>query len=246
MLLAVATFALCAMVFVDPIRQDPAYHDFADQTIVFGIAHFWNVFSNLPFVLVGLAGLVTLRNGVPAGGLAESKLALRTFFGSIVLVGIGSAYYHLAPTNYSLLWDRLPMTVAFMAFFSIIISEHISIEGGQRLLFPLVLAGVGSVLYWYSTELSGVGDLRWYALIQFLPMLIIPFILLAWDSSFLESKWIWMILGVYALSKGTEFFDADVFLFTSFGGHAIKHVLAAIGPYIFYVALQHRQTRSTS
>ena len=42
-----------------------------------------------------------------------------------------------------------------------------------RLLGPLLLAGLGSVVYWHWTELRGVGDLRPYAAVQFFPILTI-------------------------------------------------------------------------
>ena len=70
------------------------------------------------------------------------------------------------------------MTIAFMAFMSIIIGEYISEKAASTALIPLVLIGIISVIYWYITEQAGQGDLRPYALVQFLPMVIIPMVLL--------------------------------------------------------------------
>ena len=43
--------------FTSPIPQDPAYHLFVDTREIFGVSNFWNVASNLPFLLVGIAGI---------------------------------------------------------------------------------------------------------------------------------------------------------------------------------------------
>ena len=45
-----------ALILSPPMAQDPAYHDFADQRTLLGIPHMWNVMSNLPFAVLGLAG----------------------------------------------------------------------------------------------------------------------------------------------------------------------------------------------
>src|SRR2546430_1898790 len=89
-------------------------------------------------------------------------------------VGFGSAYYHYAPSTPTLVWDRLPMTVAFMALFAMVVRDRISESCGRVLLWPLVLAGVTSVGYWHWSEFHGRGDLRAYAVIEFLPMLLMP------------------------------------------------------------------------
>ena len=83
------------------------------------------------------------------------------------------------------------MTVAFMAFAAIIIGEYISETAGRRALWPFVLIGIVSVFYWTVTESLGRGDLRPYGLVQFLPMLVIPSIMLMFRSTFTGSLYIW-------------------------------------------------------
>src|SRR5215831_20622343 len=56
-LLGLTAISLAGLLLVPPIPQDQSYHQFADQRILLGIPHFWNVVSNLPFVLVGAIGL---------------------------------------------------------------------------------------------------------------------------------------------------------------------------------------------
>ena len=108
LVLAAAPLALLgALLAKAPIAQLPDYHDFADQRALLGIPHFWNLVSNLPFVLVGALGLALLR-GRPPGASA----AWAVMFGATLLVGLGSAYYHLVPGDATLVWDRLPIGVA--------------------------------------------------------------------------------------------------------------------------------------
>ncbi len=233
--------ALLVTVLVDPIAQDLSYHNFADQRQLLGIPNFWNVISNLPFLLLGLAGGFILRASVPTGGLLKLRPAYSIFFAGVAFTAFGSGYYHLNPNNETLVWDRLSMSVAFMAFFSIVISEYISLRWGRRLLLPLLIVGLVSVYYWSYTEAAGQGDLRPYGLVQFLPALLIPAILLMFPSPFGNSVYIWAMLGCYLVAKLTEFLDVPLFEATGMSGHAIKHLAAAGGGLFFYLALLRRK-----
>ena len=53
---------LALLMLLPPIPQDPAYHAFADQRTLFGIPNFWNVVSNLPFIVIGAIGLIHHRD----------------------------------------------------------------------------------------------------------------------------------------------------------------------------------------
>lgn len=222
--------ALIGIFFVNPIAQDPGYHSFSDQRTLLEVPNFWNVMSNLPFLLVGMLGLYRLVRSASLNTINELKPAYALFFAAVAWVALGSAYYHWTPNNISLVWDRLPMTVAFMALFSIIIGEYSSVTVGKKVLWPLVLIGVISVFYWFATERQGAGDLRLYALVQFLPMLLIPIVLVSGDSRY-DSAWgYWALLGAYVIAKVLEHFDTIIFGEHHFiSGHSLKHVAAAFG-----------------
>jgi hypothetical protein len=225
LLVAVTGCGVAIALSVAPIPQDEAYHQFADQRTVGGIPHCWNVLSNLAFVGVGIFGLSKQAD------LGSSSLdsAYRVFSIGMVSVGLGSAYYHYEPTTRTLAWDRLPMTVAFMALFSMALQNHLSEKWGRFLLWPLLLVGVASVGYWHESELAGRGDLRAYLLIQFLPMLLIPLLLLTSPSKGSPDTWLWGSLGMYVLAKITEYFDTAIYHTTGFvSGHTLKHFLAAL------------------
>ena len=211
--------------FVPPIPQDPAYHTFADQRTVLGVANFWNVISNLPFLALGATGFYALSSSVAPP--PTMKMAWAVFFLGTVLTGLGSTWYHLQPDNDRLFWDRLPLTLIFMSLFSIILGQRVSPGLGRRLLWPLLAMGVASVVYWSLTENLGKGDLRPYALVQFLPGVLIPVCLFMSSNNDKHGRYIWQLLLVYVAAKVAEYFDAAMYAAMQFSGHTLKHLLAA-------------------
>jgi len=231
-LVLICLLAFSAMFFVKPIPQDAAYHNFADQRDVLGIPNFWNVISNIPFILVGLIGTIAAIKKKWVGFDTPAYGACLLFFIGICLSGLGSAYYHLNPNTNTLFWDRLPMALSFMAFFSLIITEHLHEKLGRAMLLPLVVLGCGSVLYWYWSEQSGSGDLRPYAMVQFLPIVLIPFMLITRQALFTRTKDLYIVLLLYLFAKLTEHFDSLLYAFGGIlSGHSLKHFLAALGAY---------------
>ena len=224
-ILSITVMAVAATFWFPPIAQDPAYHEFADRHTFFGIPNFGNVASNLPFMLVGVFGLLkTSSVADPSIRIAYVVLCI-----GVTLVGFGSAFYHYAPSTPALFWDRLPMTIAFMALLSIVVSDRISERIGRLMLWPLIIIGVASVAYWNWSEGQGQGDLRAYGLVQFLSMLLIALMLLTCSARNLSSRWLWGSLGTYAVAKVAEYFDAAIYNATGvMSGHSIKHVLGAI------------------
>jgi len=236
-LLTVTAVAAWVVLRMEPVPQDPAYHQFADARPWLGIPNFQNVASNLPFLFVGLAGLIRLRRRLaePDGALAVSeKAAWFLLFLGVTLTAFGSSWYHLAPSNSSLVWDRLPMTLGFMGFFAGILGERISEKAYRLLLWPLVGLGVASVLYWYASETRGHGDLRLYALVQFFPLLMIPLVMALYRPRYSHGRYIFFAIGWYALAKALEHFDRQIYAATGSlaGGHALKHLAAAVGCWV--------------
>src|SRR6516162_11899469 len=140
--IALGIAALGIIFCLPPIPQDQNYHVFADDRTILGVPNFLNVASNLPFVLVGVLGLALLfrRDAVRSDGPIRSSAEwwpLLVLFTGVLLTGFGSSYYHLDPDNERLVWDRLPMTIAFMGFFAGMIGERIGGRAGAWLLWPL-------------------------------------------------------------------------------------------------------------
>ena len=238
---SVAVLAVIAIMTQDPIAQDPAYHLLADARDIFNLQNFWNVISNLPYLIIGILGFYKVTQSSGLAIFAELKLAYLLFFAAVAAVSLGSGYYHLAPDNSTLVWDRLPMTVVFMSFFTILVSEFISVRVGKILFFPLIVAGIASVVYWHLSEGWGEGDLRYYALVQFTPVIMIPVILLCFRSRYTRVYGYWGLLVTYSVAKLLEYVDVEVYQLLGFiSGHSIKHIVSALGVYIFLTSLEKR------
>jgi len=244
-LIILSAILIAAVFFIEPIPQDPAYHLFADTRSFLGVPNFWNVMSNIPFLLIGTAGIYYSRFKDRPGMMTELQYAYIVFFAGVFLTGFGSAYFHYAPGNSTLVWDRLPMTLGFMGFVAIIVGEHISLPAAKRMLVPLLIVGAGSVTYWNITETRGAGDLRPYAIVQFLPMLLIPLILLMYRSAYDKVGFLWFMIALYALSKLFEELDSETYeIGQLISGHSIKHVVAAVSAVVFLHGLHTRRPES--
>jgi len=237
LIVGLAIAAIAAMLFFPPIPQDASYHNFADQRKIIGIPNALNVISNAFLAMAGLLGLLFILNkqAMKVGGpFMETweRLAFLVMFVGTELAALGSAYYHLAPDNSRLFWDRLPMTVVFMSLFSIVIAERISLPAGRHLFLPLMAMGIGSVVYWHLTEIRGVGDLRLYGLVQFFPMLAIPLMLFLFPARYTRTADFFGAVGWYALAKIFEVLDAQVFAMGNLlSGHSFKHLASGLAAY---------------
>ena len=243
LLLAVAATVLIAVLRTDPTPQDLGYHNFVDSRVLVGIPNFFNVATNLPFLLVGIYGWRTISR-YPQVIIPSTVTAWRVFFLSLILTSFGSGYFHWQPNNASLVWDRIPMTIAFMSLVAIVISEYFSAPVGRKLLMPLLLAGVSSAAYWAWTESQGAGDLRPYALVQFLPILLIPIVITVYHSRSDLGRHLWWMIGLYASAKVFEQADIGLYEFGNLiSGHSVKHLVAALAPLSLVLGLLKRRER---
>ncbi len=171
---------VAAAVLLPRIPQPQSYHDFADQRALLGTSNFGDVVSNLLFAVGGAWGLIFLLRKSEQERFLDprERWAYLLVFLGLLLTALGSSYYHLAPDNGRLVWDRLPMTLAFMGLVSAMISERLSVPAGCYLLPVLLLIGAGSVVWWWHTETAGASDLRFYAAVQVYAVLVLPILLL--------------------------------------------------------------------
>lgn len=242
LILAISAISVALVFLHAPIAQDPAYHLFHDQRMFFGIPNFGNVATSIPFLFVGILGLQWLGKATAGKYKQEIKFSYATLFIGVSLAGIGSGYYHLWPSNETLVWDRLPMTIVFMALLAIIIGEFISTHYGKQLLFTLLIFGLVSVAYWHYTENQNNGDLRLYVLVQFLPLLLIPIILILFNPSFTLPGGYWLLMVAYLLAKVLEEYDSEVFnIMPLLSGHSLKHLAAAFGVYLLVKSYRDRE-----
>lgn len=238
-LLVTVLTAIIWLLLSPPIPQDPLYHRFIDQRPFMGIDNFYNVVSNLIFLLPVLTIHYYQRHH-PA--LKNEILdSLHTLLGvALLLLVVTSAYYHSNPSNETLQWDRLAMSIIFMLLLCIAWYDYISPSMARRLAVPLVIAGLASVLYWYWREQSGDGDLRPYILVQFVPLMIIIELMIMRGNLDLRQR-AYMILSIsYILAKLCELNDLSIFSLTNevISGHTLKHLFAGAGLFFWSVYIQ--------
>jgi hypothetical protein len=227
----VCTFFISKGVLV----QDQTYHLFADSRMWLGIPNTIDVVTNVGFLIVGLLGIFLVRN---------LKNQLRTYsswlwlFISIFLISPGSAYYHWSPDDFTLIWDRLPMSMGFMALYVALLSEHIDLKLQKLLPFSLIL-GILSVLIWVITR-----DLRFYFVVQFSSFVTIPLVLLLFPSRFTGKIYYFGALLFYGFAKWTEVRDHEIFKDTDgfISGHSLKHILATMGLFLLWWMIKTRKT----
>lgn len=241
LILTIVTLIVVGFVVSEPIPQDPAYHAFVDDRRLFNVPNCLNVMSNLPFLLVGACGLRYVYQHGNEICMPNLRAAYVVFFSGVLVTSFGSGCYHLAPSNETLVWDRLPMTIAFAGLFAVVVGEYVSAPAARKLLLPLLVVGVSSVAYWAVSESFGSGDLRPYVVVQFLPMLLIPIILLMYRSRFDSSGYFWLMLAFYLIAKVFEHFDAAVYGAGYWvSGHTLKHLFASLTPATMLYALMLR------
>ena len=226
-LFALATVSLIGLLLVPPIPQPQSYHQFADQRVLLGLPNFWNVVSNVLFVLVGALGLLRVRRDLSAG----------VFFLGVFLTGFSSSYYHWAPDDAGLFWDRLPMSIAFMAILANVVEERIDPRVGRALLWPLVALGVASLLVWLRFD-----DLRLYAWVQFFPCLVLPLLFVLFPPKYTGTGYWFAAAALYVVAKILEYTDVPIYSAGHIlSGHSLKHLAAGAATYAILRAFATRR-----
>ena len=224
-LLALAAGALLLVaVFAPALAQPPHAHDFADQRAWWGLPHALDVLSNLPFAIAGILGLVALRKA-PNGALSSAQQACaRLFFVGLLVVTVGSSWYHLWPNDPGLAIDRASMSVAFAGLLGLLVAGLVSDRAGAATAGVLLVLALASVAVWFAT-----GNVLPWAVVQFggMPLLLLG-ALVKPRTGALAIRWS-LVLLAYALAKLFE--SNDHALFAAGGellsGHSLKHLVAA-------------------
>lgn len=241
--LALAVCIGAVAFFVPRVDLPPSYHHFADQRGFLGIPNFGDVASNLAFFCAGLWGLVflTKKSSDEKFVYARERWAYFLIFLGLLLTAFGSAYYHLAPNNDRLVWDRLPMTIVFMPLVAAMIAERANFKLGLWVLPVLTVVGIGSVIQWHLTVQQAAGDLRFYGAVQLYAGLALVAALLLPSRYTGTADLIWVI-AFYAIAKVAELADGQIFsLGHIISGHTTKHLFAAASGYWILRMLQKRK-----
>lgn len=243
--LALTGLIATAMLYYGPITQPAHYHEFADQRGWLGLPHAANVLSNVGFALVGLWGWLALRNRRHHPALAVSWRAYRVFCAALILTALGSAYYHLAPDDARLVWDRLPIALVCA---SLLVAVRGDVRGGKHTgwLVILCVAAALSVWWWQYTGSGVVGDLRPYLLLQIMPLVLIPLWQWLHQAPRKDRQAFGAACALYVLAKAAEAADQHLFVsLAGLSGHSIKHLLATAGAALIVYRLTQRVAQTS-
>lgn len=225
---AAAMLAIAAAMLVHgPITQLPHYHEFADARAWLGIPNAADVLSNAGFAMVGAWGLAALAPHRRDPRLARGWPGQALFLSSLILVAIGSSWYHLAPDDARLFWDRTPIALLCAGLLVAVDAETRANPQPRWILPALVAAAVASVEWWSFTEARGEGDLRPYLLLQAAPLLLVPLWQALRGTPRRERIAFGIAILLYVLAKVAELADHSIFAWLGFmSGHTLKHLLS--------------------
>lgn len=225
---------LLLAIFLPAIAQNQNYHNFADQRTFFGIKNASNTLSNLAFVIVGLWGLINFYKNKYIKISNSFSVLLNLFFITIILTGLGSSYYHLSSKDFTLVFDRLALSLVFAVVLAMLASIRISERSGFHTLAELIILAPLSVLLWNYN-----GNLTPYAVLQFGGIIIIVLTLLLTKAQ-KQSPCFASLIILYGFAKVAEFYDVEIFNLSQnlISGHTLKHLIGALAVLIFISPLK--------
>jgi hypothetical protein len=228
-----------------PIAQLAHYHEFADRSVFLGIPHAADVLSNIGFGLVAIWGLLRLWPAREDAVLKAAWPGYFLFLIGLLLTAFGSSFYHLAPDNARLVWDRLPIALACAGLLAAVRAENVFKANAKVDAALLAAFAVCSVAWWYVTERSGAGDLRPYLLLQGLPLALIPLWQWIHDAPSADRSAFGFALLLYVVAKVAELNDYALLSVLGFiSGHTLKHLLASAAAYVIVARLVRRVKKS--
>jgi hypothetical protein len=228
-----------------PIAQLDHYHEFADQRSGLMLPNLADVLSNAGFALVGFWGLLALWSKRDDPAIRAGWPGYCLFLIGLTLTAAGSSYYHLAPDNARLLWDRLPIALACAGLLAGVRAETQGLSNGRLQAVLLSLFAAASVALWYASELRGAGDLRPYLLLQGLPLILIPLWQAIYRSPAADRRGFAIALALYVIAKAAELHDHELLEVLDWvSGHTLKHLLATAAAAVLVGRLVQRVRES--
>jgi hypothetical protein len=237
---SVLLFAIgAALQFVWPLSQPASYHHFADERSLGMLPNASDVLSNLVILAAGLVNSGWVIRHAPHPPLQFPAMLVAG--PGLVLTAFGSAYYHAAPSDATLVWDRLPMTIVFAGILAMLWSSVTRQRVGWVQMLILVAVSLGTVGYWLAF------DSLWpYAILQFGGLAVVVGMTV---TRKVDAPFAWaMVIVFYGLAKVFESLDWQIWAVTGhlFAGHALKHVASGFAGAALLLIAQAPQRFSPS
>jgi hypothetical protein len=213
------------------LALDISPYEFACDGAHAGIPHFWNVLTNVPFVLLGLWQLWRIRRLRAAG--TSVSFNWTGLWLSTIGIGLGSGAYHWLLTPLGLALDRLAIA-ALIAFLLAHAADVTLGWGPSRRGSTLLLAAcLSTVVLWM------LGGTAWvYGALQALGAVAVLAAFVRADLRArrggaalpISPRPLYLFTACYGLAKVCEILDQQVCDLTGWiGGHPLKHLWAALG-----------------
>jgi hypothetical protein len=225
---------------MSPVIKGPGFHEYADGRYWLGIPHAGDVLSNLPFVIVGIMGLVAAREVT-----AVPRRLVQLFFLAILGIGLGSGAYHVHPIDATLAFDWLPIVVALAWLTALVVSDRVDARAGRVAAFVLPALAIGSVLWWWAGGGTAGGDMRWYAMLQLLFVAIVPVVLVLYPKGTLSRGDLLLGVGCFVGARVLHANDAAILEATGVSGHTLKHLAAGVAAYFVLRAVRRARPVET-
>ncbi len=211
-----------------PMPQDPSYHLLADTRTFLGvIPRAGDVLTNLAILAAGLLGLA-LRNRMTVA--PEERTALNVLVAATILTAFGSAYYHWAPANPTLVWDRLPLAIVLISILALVLADRVHPLFARHGIWPLTALAVAGVIVWGVSEAMERGDLLLYLVVRVGAGIAIALLVILRRPRHTGTKWLVAALICEVLMAALERHDHEIFRLTGglISGHNLKHVMVGV------------------
>ncbi|XP_015573067.1 uncharacterized protein LOC8259580 isoform X2 [Ricinus communis] len=231
------------LMFATPkIPLSHKHHLFADMRNFLGVPNTLNVITIFPFLVVGVVGFVlSIRGSFFNISLRGEVWGWVMFYGGIMGVAFGSAYYHLKPDDSRFMWDTLPMMIAYSSLFSSFVVERVGKRVGLSCLFGLL------VVILLSTAYARIfNDLRLCMMFQLIPCIAIPGMTFLYPPKYTHSiYWLWAA-GVCLLAKFEGALDRKIYRANRYfiSGHSLEHLCSAALPVLLTIMLMYRNIKT--
>ena len=224
------------------IAQDPSYHLLADTRTWLGlIPQAGDVLTNLAILAAGLFGLA-LRGRMTVA--PEERSARDVLIAATILTAFGSAYYHWAPANPTLVWDRLPLVIILISILTLVAADRLHPLFARCGIWPWTAFAAASVIWWGISEQMGKGDLLLYLILRVGAAIGIVLLLIFRSPRYTGTRWIVAALICELLMAALERLDHRIFDLTGnvVSGHNLKHIMVGVALGFVFWWLRVRQT----
>jgi len=208
-----AAVAVVVVALTIHIVRGPDFHHYADARVWLGIPHAGDVLSNVAFLIVA------------ARGLRHAYVSLgRLVCLGVAAIGVGSALYHVAPSDTLLAFDWAPIAITLGLLSAAVIRDRGG-PGGIAAIVAVAFA-VGSVAWWIATGGTLGGNMAPYVAVQAAGIALPPLVAVLARGD-VRTGWLFAGLAGFALARVFAAYDRALLDAIGISGHSLKHIAAA-------------------